>query len=97
MIRNFMHYYKPYIKLLIGVIIGTFAMAGLDLIFPVMVRELINQVLPSKNMTALFWGSAILLLLYIFEFIISYSVQYYGNLMSSFMEHDMRTDLFSHI
>lgn len=54
MIRNFMHYYKPYIKLLIGVIIGTFAMAGLDLIFPVMVRELINRVLPSKNMTALF-------------------------------------------
>ena len=97
MIRNFMHYYKPYIKLLIGVIIGTFAMAGLDLIFPVMVRELINQVLPSKNMTALFWGSAILLLLYIFEFIISYSVQYYGHIMSASIEHDMRNDLFSHI
>ena len=92
-----MHYYKPYIKLLIGVIIGTFAMAGLDLIFPVMVRELINQVLPSKNMTALFWGSAILLLLYIFEFIISYSVQYYGHIMSASIEHDMRNDLFSHI
>lgn len=28
MIRNFMHYYKPYIKLLIGVIIGTFAHGG---------------------------------------------------------------------
>lgn len=53
MIRNFMYYYKPYMKLLIGVIIGTFAMAGLDLIFPVMVRELINRVLPSKNMTVL--------------------------------------------
>ena len=97
MIRNLMHYYKPYMKLLIGVIIGTFAMAGLDLIFPVMVRELINQVLPSKNMTALFWGSAILLLLYIFEFIISYSVQYYGHIMSASIEHDMRNDLFSHI
>ena len=97
MIRNFMHYYKPYMKLLIGVIIGTFAMAGLDLIFPVMVRELINRVLPSKNMTALFWGSAILLLLYIFEFIISYSVQYYGHIMSASIEHDMRNDLFSHI
>ena len=97
MIRNLMHYYKPYMKLFIGVIIGTFAMAGLDLIFPVMVRELINQVLPSKNMTALFWGSAILLLLYIFEFIISYSVQYYGHIMSASIEHDMRNDLFSHI
>ena len=97
MIRNFMHYYKPYMKLLIGVIIGTFAMAGLDLIFPVMVRELINRVLPSKNMTVLFGGAAILLLLYIFEFIISYSVQYYGHIMSASIEHDMRNDLFSHI
>ena len=92
-----MHYYKPYMKLLIGVIIGTFAMAGLDLIFPVMVRELINRVLPSKNMTVLFGGAAILLLLYIFEFIISYSVQYYGHIMSASIEHDMRNDLFSHI
>ena len=38
MIRKFMKYYRPYMHILIWVIVGTFAMAGLDLIFPVVVR-----------------------------------------------------------
>ena len=38
MIRRFMKYYRPYMHILIWVIVGTFAMAGLDLIFPVVVR-----------------------------------------------------------
>lgn len=97
MIKNFMRYYKPYMKLLTGVVTGTFAMAGLDLIFPVMVRNLINEVLPAKDMRALFTGAAVLLVLYVLEFIISYSVQYYGHIMSASIEHDMRNDLFKHI
>ena len=35
--------------ILIWVIVGTFAMAGLDLIFPVVVRELIHDVLPAAQ------------------------------------------------
>jgi|GEM_PF-5594035 len=65
MITRFMKYYRPYMKILVWVIIGTFAMAGLDLIFPMVVRNLINQVLPEKDMHRLLWGSGILLLLYI--------------------------------
>ena len=33
MVKSFLKYYKPYMTILIGVIIGTFVMAGLDLIF----------------------------------------------------------------
>lgn len=47
MIRKFMKYYRPYMHILIWVIVGTFAMAGLDLIFPVVVRDLIHDVLPA--------------------------------------------------
>ena len=97
MITRFMKYYKPYMKILVWVIIGTFAMAGLDLIFPIVVRNLINQVLPEKDMHRLLWGSAILLVLYIINFIIQFLVQYYGHVMSASIEHDMRRDLFSHI
>ena len=92
-----MKYYKPYMKILVWVIIGTFAMAGLDLIFPIVVRNLINQVLPDKDMHRLLLGSAVLLVLYIINFIIQFLVQYYGHVMSASIEHDMRRDLFSHI
>ena len=97
MITRFMKYYKPYMKILVWVIIGTFAMAGLDLIFPIVVRNLINQVLPDKDMHRLLLGSAVLLVLYIINFIIQFLVQYYGHVMSASIEHDMRRDLFSHI
>lgn len=94
MITRFMKYYKPYMKILVWVIIGTFAMAGLDLIFPIVVRNLINQVLPDKDMHRLLLGSAVLLVLYIINFIIQFLVQYYGHVMSASIEHDMRRDLF---
>ncbi|MDY6083950.1 MAG: ABC transporter ATP-binding protein [Dialister sp.] len=97
MIKNFMKYYKPYISLLIGVIAGTFIMSGLDLIFPVVVRNLINQVLPEHDMDRLLIGSALLLVLYTLDFAIRFAVQYYGHVMSASIEHDMRRDLFAHI
>lgn len=97
MIGRFMKYYKPYMTLLIGVIIGTFAMAGLDLVFPVVVRNLIHEVLPHHDMHKLYMGSALLLALYILNFAIQYAVQYYGHVMSASIEHDMRRDLFAHI
>ncbi|MDY4473110.1 MAG: ABC transporter transmembrane domain-containing protein, partial [Dialister sp.] len=97
MIRRFMKYYRPYMHILIWVIVGTFVMAGLDLIFPVVVRELIHDVLPAGDMHRLFIGAGILLVLYILNFAIQYAVQYYGHVMSASIEHDMRRDLFAHI
>ena len=92
-----MKYYRPYMHILIWVIVGTFAMAGLDLIFPVVVRDLIHDVLPAGDMHRLFIGAGILLVLYILNFAIQYAVQYYGHVMSASIEHDMRRDLFAHI
>ena len=97
MIKQFMYYYKPYMSYLIGVILGTFIMAILDLIFPVVVRDLMNHVLPDKDMVALWKGAILLLVLYMISFAISYAVQYYGHVMSASIENDMRSDLFSHI
>ncbi len=97
MLRRFMKYYRPYLALLIWVIVGTFAMAGLDLIFPVVVKEIIGEVLPKGDMKRLFLESAGLLVLYLLSFAIHYAVQYYGHVMSASIEHDMRRDLFAHM
>ncbi len=97
MLRRFMKYYRPYLALLIWVIVGTFAMAGLDLIFPVVVKEIIGEVLPKGDMKRLFLESVGLLVLYLLSFAIHYAVQYYGHVMSASIEHDMRRDLFAHM
>ncbi len=97
MLRRFMKYYRPYLAMLVWVIVGTFVMAGLDLIFPVVVKEIIGEVLPKGDMKRLFLESAGLLVLYLLSFAIHYAVQYYGHVMSASIEHDMRRDLFAHM
>ncbi len=97
MIKRFIQYYKPYMGILVGVILGTFAMAGMDLIFPIVVRDLINRVLPEKDVEQLLIGSALLLILYAVNFTVQFLVQYFGHIMSASIEHDMRRDIFAHI
>lgn len=57
MIYNFLHYYKPYKRILYGVVIGSLVAALLDLIFPMMVRQILNEVLPQKNINRLLQDS----------------------------------------
>lgn len=97
MIRVLMHYYKNYRLLLAGVIAGTFAFSALDLLFPVVVRDIIGRVLPSGEMDALLTETALLLFLYAAGFAVQYGVSYYGHVMSAGIEHDMRRDAFAHI
>lgn len=97
MIKRFIQYYKPYMSILIGVVLGTFAMAGMDLVFPIVVRDLINRVLPEKDVEQLLIGSALLLVLYAVNFTVQFLVQYFGHIMSASIEHDMRRDIFAHI
>lgn len=97
MIKRFIQYYKPYMGILVGVILGTFAMAGMDLVFPIVVRDLINRVLPEKDVEQLLIGAALLLVLYAVNFTVQFLVQYFGHIMSASIEHDMRRDIFAHI
>lgn len=96
MIYNFLHYYKPYKRILYGVVIGSLVAALLDLIFPMMVRQILNEVLPQKNINRLLQDSGVLFILYLGNYGLLYIVNYYGHLMSEKIENDMRRDLFEH-
>lgn len=96
MIYNFLHYYKPYKRILYGVVIGSLVAALLDLIFPMMVRQILNEVLPQKNINRLLQDSRVLFILYLGNYGLLYIVNYYGHLMSAKIENDMRRDLFEH-
>ncbi|WP_307745719.1 ABC transporter transmembrane domain-containing protein [uncultured Phascolarctobacterium sp.] len=97
MIHNFLHYYKPYKSILYGVVIGSLVAALLDLIFPMLVRQILNEVLPQKNTARLLHDTGILFILYLGNYGLLYVVNYYGHLMSAKIENDMRRDLFEHL
>lgn len=75
MIYNFLHYYKPYKRILYGVVIGSLVAALLDLIFPMMVRQILNEVLPQKNINRLLQDSGVLFILYLGNYGLLYIAQ----------------------
>ena len=97
MIHNFLHYYKPYKSILYGVVIGSLVAALLDLVFPMLVLQILNEVLPHKNTDRLLHDTGILFILYLGNYGLLYLVNYYGHLMSAKIENDMRRDLFEHL
>lgn len=78
-------------------VIGSLVAALLDLVFPMLVRQILNEVLPQKNTDRLLHDTGILFILYLGNYGLLYLVNYYGHLMSAKIENDMRRDLFEHL
>ncbi len=97
MLQQYFAYYKPYKLLLAGVIAGSCLTAALDLLFPLLVRYLLNTQIPAQNIRGIFCWSMLLLVLYLLNFALLYTVNYYGHAMSASIENDMRRDLFDHL
>ncbi|MBQ8701040.1 MAG: ABC transporter ATP-binding protein [Acidaminococcaceae bacterium] len=97
MLHLLLHYYKPYRKALCFLLFLSVLTAALDLVFPILVRHILNVELPEKNIKSIFEMIGILFLLYCASFGLTYIVHSRGTLVSVHMENDMRQDLFRHL
>lgn len=93
----FARYYKPHFKLVILDFICAFAMAGLDLLFPLLVQRTLDDVIPRGDLKLLYIFGAVLVALYILRYLASYVVYYWGKMLGILIEYDMRRDLFAHV
>ena len=97
MLQKIIHYYKPYKMILLLVLMGSCFSALMELLFPYIVRQMLNVQIPQKNIDGLLYWAGILLALYVVNFGLLFSINYYGHVMSSGIENDMRRDLFGHM
>lgn len=97
MLQKIIHYYKPYKLILLLVLMGSCFSALMELLFPYIVRQMLNVQIPQKNIDELLYWAGILLALYFVNFGLLFSINYYGHVMSSGIENDMRRDLFGHM
>ncbi len=67
------------------------------LIYPVVTRTMLNDLIPNKNIRGIIIGGAVVLGLYIIRMFLRYFVQYYGHMIGTKMQQQMRNDLFSHL
>jgi ABC transporter transmembrane region./ABC transporter. len=97
MLRKFISYYKPHIWLLILDLVCALLISAADLVYPMVTRDLINNVIPQGNTRLIFIIGGALFIIYFIRMIMEYIVGYYGHLLGVKMEYDMRKELFSHI
>jgi len=97
LIKKFVKYYKPHRKLFILDITSAFFVAMIDLVFPAISRNIINEIVPNKNFDMLTKMILFLFGLFVIRGILRYVIHYWGHVVGVRMEADMRNKLFSHI
>ena len=97
MLRKFISYYKPHMKLFMLDIACAFMMAGIDLVFPQLTQRTLDQYIPNGQMQTLLIMIFIMAALYTLRMVFNYIVDYWGHVVGTRMEYDMRKEIFSHL
>ena len=97
MLKTFARYYKNHMVLFVSDTIAALLMSGINLFFPDVLGNFVDDYIPNKNFSQMFLFAAILVVLYIIRALCSYFVNYYGHVMGTRIERDMRIDLFKKI
>ncbi|WP_050607795.1 ABC transporter ATP-binding protein [Clostridium niameyense] len=97
MFKEFISYYKPHKKLFILDLIAAFVVALCDLFYPMVTRQVINNIIPNRKINLLFIWAAFLLLIYILKYFLNHFIQYWGHMVGVRIQADMRKKVFNHL
>ncbi|MEF9991723.1 MAG: ABC transporter ATP-binding protein [Romboutsia sp.] len=97
MIKEFIKYYKPYKKLFILDILAAFTVALCDLVYPMITRSIMDDVIPNKDSRMLVIFAVTLLVIFVAKAGLNYFMQYWGHVVGVRMQGDMRSYVFTHL
>ncbi len=97
MLKEFIKYYKPYKKLFILDLLAAFLFALCDLIYPMITRNIMDEVIPNKDLRMLTTFAIVLILIFILKAGLNYFMQYWGHVVGVRMQGDMRNYVFTHL
>lgn len=95
--KGLFKYYKPHMKLFLWDMFFAFLIAAIDLIFPMLSRDVVSVIIPSKDLGLLTRFTLIAFVLYALRMYCTYWVGYYGHMMGARIEYDMKLELFEHM
>lgn len=101
LLKKFIKYYKPYKGLFCADMLCAMVLSAIDLVFPIIIRYLLNDVYILKDSNTIIRNAAYvglaLLIMYIARYFCQYFITAWGHIMGAKMETDMRSNLFSHL
>jgi len=72
-------------------------MAAIDLVFPQLTQRTLDQYIPNGQMRTLLIMLIVMAALYTLRMVFNYIVDYWGHVVGTRMEYDMRKEIFSHL
>ena len=97
MIKKFIKYYKPYKKLFFMDLMAALTFAICNLVYPMITRNIMNEVVPNKDLKMLVIFSVTLLFIFILKAFLNHFMQYWGHVVGVRMQADMRSEVFTHL
>ncbi len=97
LLRIFLHFFKPHKKLFILDMSCALAVAAIDLLYPLISRRALNELLPQQAYHAFFTVMAVVVGAYLLRSVLYYIITYWGHTFSIRVEADIREALFGHM
>lgn len=97
LIGRFASYYKPHKKLFTIDILCALGVSLLNLFYPYLTKEIINNYVPNKLLTELIAAAAFLLAFFALKAVMNYILTYWGHVVGVRIQADMRKELFAHL
>lgn len=96
-IRIFLSYFKRHKMLFAIDVLCAVGIAAIDLLFPLVTRSALYDMLPNQLYQTFFTVMVAVLLCYVLRSFLNYIVAYYGHTFGIRVEADIRRDLFAHM
>ncbi len=96
--KKFLSYYKPYKCLFFTDMFCAMVAAGITLAFPMITRYITGVILMQDpvDILMIYKLGILMIILVIIEFLCNFYVTYQGHVMGTYMERDIRNELFEH-
>ncbi len=93
----FLSYFGKHKKLFAIDVLCAVCIAAIDLMFPLVTRQALNELLPNRMYQTFFIIMAVVVCSYVLRSFLNYIVAYYGHTFGIRVEADIRRDLFRHM
>ncbi len=97
MLKRFIAYYKPHKFMFTMDMLASLLISIIGMVYPIVTNKMLNDLIPNKLYKQIILAGIIVLVLYVIRMLLRYFVQYYGHMIGTRMQQQMRTDLFSHL
>ena len=97
MLKRFISYYRPHKTIFVLDMLASLLVALVGIVYPIITREMLNELIPNKQYRMIVFAGVGLLLLYVVRMLLNFFIQYYGHVMGVRMQAQMRSDMFRHL